>query len=86
MLLHQTSGMQDFFQDPHVDAALRDKTRALDHRGGAPELRPRRGVFPPGKGWHYSNTNFVLLGLVAEKAGGASWADSSVASCSTRSA
>jgi D-alanyl-D-alanine carboxypeptidase len=23
--------------------------------------------FPPGKGWHYSNTNFVLLGAIAEQ-------------------
>jgi D-alanyl-D-alanine carboxypeptidase len=25
--------------------------------------------FPPGTSWHYSNTNFILLGLVAEAAG-----------------
>lgn len=25
--------------------------------------------FAPGKGWHYSNTNYVLLGMIAEAAG-----------------
>ncbi|MCU0483990.1 MAG: beta-lactamase family protein, partial [Chloroflexi bacterium] len=34
-----------------------------------------RGLhFTPGTGWYYSNTNYVLLGLVAEKASGRSWA------------
>lgn len=27
----------------------------------------RPPYFPPGEGWHYSNTNTVLLGLIAEK-------------------
>ncbi|WP_031480123.1 serine hydrolase domain-containing protein [Maridesulfovibrio frigidus] len=29
--------------------------------------------FAPGAGWNYSNTNFVILGLIAEKAGGSSF-------------
>jgi D-alanyl-D-alanine carboxypeptidase len=28
--------------------------------------------FPPGQGYHYSNTNFILLGLIAEKVDGRS--------------
>lgn len=28
--------------------------------------------FPPGQGWHYSNTNYVLAGLIIEKATGLS--------------
>jgi D-alanyl-D-alanine carboxypeptidase len=31
--------------------------------------------FPPGTRWEYSNTNFVLLGMVIEKATGMSYAD-----------
>jgi D-alanyl-D-alanine carboxypeptidase len=30
----------------------------------------RRPYFPPGGGWHYSDTNYVLLGLVIERAAG----------------
>ena len=28
--------------------------------------------FKPGAGWHYSNTNYLVLGLIAEQVGGAS--------------
>ena len=31
-------------------------------------------MVPPGAGWGYSNTNYLLLGLVAEEAGDAPWA------------
>ena len=31
--------------------------------------------FPPGEGWKYSNTGYILLGMVAEKATGQSLAD-----------
>ena len=30
--------------------------------------------FDPGAGWHYSNTNYVLLGQVVERVAGRSWA------------
>ena len=30
----------------------------------------RRPYFPPGKGWHYSDTNYVLAGLAIERATG----------------
>ena len=32
--------------------------------------------FPPGKGWHYTNTGIILLGLIVEKVDGKSLADS----------
>ncbi len=74
MLLDHTSGLADFFFGKGVDKALladRGATwtaaRALSFVG--PQL------FPPGKGWHYSNTNYLLLGLVAEWVGPASFAD-----------
>jgi D-alanyl-D-alanine carboxypeptidase len=74
MLLQHTSGLADFFSNPKFDAALnRAKLRAWT----PDEVLPFVGkpVFAPGKGWAYSNTNFVLLGLVAERAGGAPWAE-----------
>lgn len=31
-----------------------------------------QNYFPPGKGWYYSNTNYILLGLLAEQVSGLS--------------
>jgi D-alanyl-D-alanine carboxypeptidase len=74
MLLQQTSGIADFFQSPKFDAAL---NRAKRHVWTPDEVLRFVGkpTFAPGNGWAYSNTNFVLLGLVAEHAGGAPWAE-----------
>ena len=30
----------------------------------------RKPYFPPGRGWHYSNTNYLYLGLIAERVTG----------------
>lgn len=66
-LLQMTSGLYNYSEDPGFN-------RRLDQR---PESRwspqdlldvafHHPAYFPPGKGWHYSNTNYVLLGLIAE--------------------
>jgi len=74
MLLDHTSGLADFFFGQGIDKALmasRSATwtadRALSYVG--------KPVGKPGRVWHYSNTNYLLLGLVAEKVGGAPFAD-----------
>ena len=74
MLLQHTSGLADFFQNPKFDAVL---NRAKQHVWTPAEVLPfvAKPAFAPGTGWGYSNTNYVLLGLVAERAGGAPWAD-----------
>jgi D-alanyl-D-alanine carboxypeptidase len=68
MLLDHTSGLRDFFLEPKIDKALLsdrgstwDAKRSLKYVGKA--------YFKPGKGWHYSNTNYLLLGLIAERVG-----------------
>ena len=73
MLLQHTSGLADFFQNPKFDAVL---NKAKRHAWTPETVLPyvAKPAFAPGKGWGYSNTNYVLLGLVAERAGGASWA------------
>jgi D-alanyl-D-alanine carboxypeptidase len=66
MLLDHTSGLHDYFLNPAIDRAL----QSAPSRGWTPErslgyvLRP---YFPPGTGWHYSNTNYLVLGLLAER-------------------
>ena len=64
-LLDHTSGLHDYFYAPDIDEALlADPERvwtadeALAYVG--------KPYFKPGQGWHYSNTNYLILGLLAE--------------------
>jgi D-alanyl-D-alanine carboxypeptidase len=75
-LLNHTSGIPDFFGDARVQRRL-----ARNPRGFIPsrELIARAVShpleFPPGHDWQYSNTNYLLLGLIVEKATGKSLGD-----------
>jgi D-alanyl-D-alanine carboxypeptidase len=69
-LLDHTSGLRDYFFHPEIDHALLSAPSrrwvpadALKYVGKA--------YFKPGTGWHYSNTNYLILGLLAEEVGGA---------------
>ncbi len=73
-LLDHTSGLRDYFFHPAIDKKLlADRSRrwetadVLKHVGTA--------YFKPGTGWHYSNTNYFVLGMLAERVGGAPLAD-----------
>jgi D-alanyl-D-alanine carboxypeptidase len=73
-LLDHTSGLRDYFFHPSIDRQLLstparrwDSARALRYVGKA--------YFQPGKGWHYSNTNYLVLGMLAEVVGKAPLAD-----------
>ncbi len=75
MLLDHTSGLADYFLNPKIDRALRGSptrawtaTDALRYVG--------KPLSPPGRAWHYSNTNYLLLGLIAERVTGKPIADS----------
>ena len=70
-LLDHTSGLADFFFDPRIDRdLLKDRARAW---GFAESLGyVGKKYFSPGKGWAYSNTNYLILGQLAEQVGGAS--------------
>lgn len=76
-LLQHTSGLYDYTADvfPEHSAAT-----YYAHRWHA--YRPARLValamrhepaFPPGTDWEYSNTNYVLAGMIIEKVTGRSW-------------
>lgn len=67
MLLGHTSGLPDFSELP----------------GRTPTDSPQRSIalaakakplFPPGSQWSYSNTNYVMLGVIAEQVTGSTWA------------
>ncbi|TMQ06865.1 MAG: beta-lactamase family protein, partial [Deltaproteobacteria bacterium] len=74
MLLNHTSGLADFFLNPKIDRPLQaDPTvawtvdRSLRYVG--------KRLSPPGAAWHYSNTNYLLLGLIAERITGKTLAE-----------
>ncbi|MFD4875401.1 serine hydrolase domain-containing protein [Streptomyces sp. NPDC058420] len=83
-LLRQTSGLYDYIDDPeiqdqlinHFDENRYNDTPTADLVAVAMKHRP---LFVPQPGgatrWAYSNTNYLLAGMIAEKAGGASWQD-----------
>jgi D-alanyl-D-alanine carboxypeptidase len=73
MLLSHTAGVPDYIHAP----TFRDREARLIQ---TPEsllalVREKPLDFAPGAGWRYSNTGFVLLGVVIEKASGHPYAD-----------
>ncbi|MHB8896941.1 MAG: serine hydrolase domain-containing protein [Candidatus Geothermincolia bacterium] len=67
-LLNHTSGIYDYAADKGFLETIVDKPEK--------EWTPKEEVaiavkhdpyFAPGKGWHYSNTNYTLLGMIVEK-------------------
>jgi len=67
MLLSHTSGYQDYWPEDYLMPPMREVTTAqhiLDVWGKKPL------DFEPGTKWQYSNTNYVIAGLIVEKASG----------------
>jgi D-alanyl-D-alanine carboxypeptidase len=74
MLLDHTSGLSDYFLNPKIDPAL----RRLPTRTWTPADALRfvgKPLAKPGAAWHYANTNYLLLGLIAERVTGHTLAD-----------
>ena len=67
-LLDHTSGLRDFFFHPSIDHLLLSRP---DRRWNSAQALKYVGkpYGEPGKSWHYSNTNYLLLGMIAEVAG-----------------
>ncbi|MGW0969605.1 serine hydrolase domain-containing protein [Streptomyces sp. NPDC002516] len=67
-LLQMTSGLYNYSEDLHFNQVLDDRpeTQWTPEELLAIAFR-HQPYFPPGQGWHYSNTNYVLLGLIAER-------------------
>lgn len=72
-LLDHTSGLGDYFFHPAMDPLLLAQP---DRRWTESESLAYIGkaYFKPGRGWHYSNTNYLVLGMLAEQVGQASLA------------
>lgn len=73
-LLDHTSGLHDYFFHPRIDRALLTEPDRAWTPGQALRYMGKP-YFEPGRGWHYSNTNYLVLGLIAERVGAASLGD-----------
>lgn len=67
-LLSHTSGLQDFWPQDYSFAAM-EQPVAPDQIVARWAMKPLD--YEPGTRWQYSNTGYVVAGLIAEKAGGA---------------
>jgi D-alanyl-D-alanine carboxypeptidase len=77
-LLAHRSGLHNYLEEMALGTV--ENFEAVRYRAFAPEDLVRAGLahpslFPPGSGFGYSNTNYILLGLLIEKLTGRSYAD-----------
>ncbi|MGW8377314.1 serine hydrolase domain-containing protein [Streptomyces sp. ODS28] len=80
-LLNHTSGIYEFLEDKDFRSRFSTREALEKHRYDTATARQLVDVamqhapyFPPGTDWHYSNTNYQLLGMVIRKATGHSYA------------
>lgn len=74
-LLTMTSGLPDYLDDAYVEDALADPGNAQTSLNALSYAYGERQLFPPGDGFDYSNTNYVLLGLILEEVSGQTYAE-----------
>lgn len=78
-LLNHTSGFQDFYGDFVELFEPYRRNPAYRWELGPRELltlvKDQPPLFPPGKGWSYSGSNYLMLGLIVEETTGATLRD-----------
>ena len=72
-LLSHTSGVYDFFSNARIDVAILG-CRSCAWTRARSLAYVKEQLFAPGTAWSYSNTNYVLLGQLAEAVTGESYA------------
>lgn len=65
-LLNHTSGVPDYLTESFAQMAIRDSQRIWQPHELVSRAVAGRTIVP-GRGWAYSNTNYVLLGLIIER-------------------
>ncbi|MFN8075075.1 MAG: serine hydrolase domain-containing protein [Kineosporiaceae bacterium] len=71
MLMNHTSGLFNYTEDdPFVLTLLTDPTRHWTPAELLAVAASHEPLFAPGTDWHYSNTNFVVVGMILEKVTG----------------
>ncbi|MDL4818407.1 serine hydrolase domain-containing protein [Actinomadura opuntiae] len=66
-LLAQTSGLNDYTSDPRV---MTDPSRTWTPEELVAIAMEKPPLYAPGTAWNYSNTNYMLAGMIIEKATG----------------
>ena len=73
-LLNHTSGFPDFIDDPvaFFEPFLNDPDYRweLGHQDVLALVKEKPMLFPPGEGWEYHGSNYLMLGLIVEEATG----------------
>lgn len=73
-LLTMQSGLPDYYNDAYLEDALDDPARTQQPQIALSYVYGERPLFLPGDGFDYSNTNYVLLGMIAESVTGQTYA------------
>ncbi|MEV4257609.1 serine hydrolase domain-containing protein, partial [Spirillospora sp. NPDC049652] len=66
-LLAQTSGLNEYVQDPRI---WQDPARVWKPRELVDIAQEKAPLSRPGAKWNYANTNYILAGMIVEKATG----------------
>jgi D-alanyl-D-alanine carboxypeptidase len=70
-VLNMTSGLFNYSEDQGlIQQILANPQRVWTPQELLAVAFQHQPNFPPGEGWHYSNTNYILLGLILEKLSG----------------
>ena len=73
--LNMTSGIPTYTTDEFLNGLADDPQRVWTPDDLFAEIAGKPAEFAPGEGWDYSNTNYLMLALIAEQLGGASLGD-----------
>ncbi|MFF3243306.1 serine hydrolase domain-containing protein [Streptomyces sp. NPDC002870] len=69
-LLQHTSGLPDYDEEVAQDYLTKQQHRYFEPREVLDLALAKKSLFAPGTGWSYSNTNYVLAGLLVQKVTG----------------
>jgi len=74
-LLNNTSGIRSYTFEPEYDSALRNRAQGMTTQKNLESVYDKPALFAPGTDFDYSNTNYLLLGMIIDRVTGASHAD-----------
>lgn len=67
MLLQHRSGLSDYLTNGFVEQARRTPERVWTPSELVQQAANHKRLFAAGRGWSYSNTNYILLGMIIER-------------------